>query len=174
MADANTNTISAVSRVSKLPVVENTINAATNVYSMVKDYNPMVTTVFNKAENVVNTAKEVVQPITAQFEGPIKKVDSVMCSGLDYVEEKIPQIKLQPHEMYESAKNTIISTKDSVLSTVEPAVKCICQCAQRVADMTGLNKVCAAGDDCIFSIKKKVLKSTEEEKGTKENPSKDD
>lgn len=59
----------------------------------------MVTSVFNKAEGVVNTAKEAVQPITAQFEGPIKKVDSVVCSGLDYVEDKIPQIKLPPQEV---------------------------------------------------------------------------
>lgn len=55
------------------------------------------------AENVVNKAVEVgkpiAYPIVQSLETPIKKVDIVLCSGLDYVETKLPAVKLPPGEV---------------------------------------------------------------------------
>lgn len=51
------------------------------------------------AESAVTKAVEVGKPIVQGLEGPIKKVDGVLCSGLDYVESKVPAVKLPPGEV---------------------------------------------------------------------------
>jgi len=47
----------------------------------------------------VDIAKPYAAPVIKNFEGPIKKVDDVLCSGLDYVESKVPSVKLPPKEV---------------------------------------------------------------------------
>lgn len=50
----------------------------------------------NKA---VEVGMPIVSPVIQNFEKPIKTVDSVLCSGLDYVESKVPAVKLPPGEV---------------------------------------------------------------------------
>ena len=65
------------------------------------------------------------------MEGPIKKVDDILCTGLDYVESKIPAVKLPPTEIllqiYES-------TKEYVSSTVTPVVEGACTYVKPVVE----------------------------------------
>ena len=35
-----------------------------------------------------------------QLQGPIKRVDSLICVSLDYVENKVPAVKLPPQELF--------------------------------------------------------------------------
>lgn len=69
-----------------------------------KDYNSATHWTCTTAETVVNKAVEVGKPIATpivqSLEGPIKKVDDILCSGLDYVETKVPAVKLPPTEVY--------------------------------------------------------------------------
>ncbi|KAJ8929507.1 hypothetical protein NQ314_017800 [Rhamnusium bicolor] len=120
---AHPTCMESVNRISKLPVVESTIQTATTIYEKVKDYNSVTNWTLSTAENTVNKAVEVGKPIATpvirNLEGPIKKVDDVLCSGLDYVESKIPAVKLPPGEIY-------ISTKEYVNNTVAPAVQSAC------------------------------------------------
>lgn len=55
------------------------------------------------AENTVHKAMEVgkpyATPVLQSLDGPIKKVDGIICSGLDYVEAKVPAVKLPPGEV---------------------------------------------------------------------------
>lgn len=53
----------------------------------------------NTAHKAVDIAKPYAAPVIKNFEGPIKKVDDVLCSGLDYVESKVPSVKLPPKEV---------------------------------------------------------------------------
>lgn len=53
----------------------------------------------NTAHKAVDIAKPYATPVIKNFEGPIKKVDDVLCSGLDYVESKVPSVKLPPKEV---------------------------------------------------------------------------
>ncbi|CAH1159367.1 unnamed protein product [Phaedon cochleariae] len=114
----------SVNRISKLPVVESTIQTATNIYGKVKDYNSVTNWTLTTAESTVNMAVEVGKPIATpvikNLEGPIKKVDTVLCSGLDYVESKMPAVKLPPSELL---LQIYTSTKDYVTNHVTPAVE---------------------------------------------------
>ncbi|XP_060532307.1 lipid storage droplets surface-binding protein 2-like isoform X1 [Cylas formicarius] len=125
----------SVNRIAKLPVVESTIQTATNIYEKVKDYNSVTNWTLSTAENTVHKAVEISKPITTpvmkNLEGPIKKVDGVLCTGLDYVESKVPAVKLPPKELilqiYNSTKEYVdqhvTPTVESAYAYAEPAVK---------------------------------------------------
>ncbi|XP_044254862.1 lipid storage droplets surface-binding protein 1-like isoform X1 [Tribolium madens] len=121
----------SVNRIAKFPVIESSLQAATNVYEKVKEYNGMTQWTCNTAETVVHKAVEVGKPIVQGLEGPIKKVDGVLCTGLDYVETKVPAVKLPPgeliYQMYTTTKdyvnNTVTPAVGAAYSYVEPAVK---------------------------------------------------
>ncbi|XP_014253876.1 lipid storage droplets surface-binding protein 1-like [Cimex lectularius] len=102
-------------RISKLPVVESTVNAAQSMYDKIKESHSIVNSVLSTAESTIKQATEAAQPLTNKLETPIKKVDTILCSSLDYVEDKIPSIKLPPGEMYQN-------TKTAINNTVVPAV----------------------------------------------------
>lgn len=89
----------SVNRIAKLPVVESSLQTASNLYEKVKEYNGVTQWTCSTAENVVHKAVEVGKPIVQNLEGPIKKVDGVLCTGLDYVETKVPAVKLPPGEV---------------------------------------------------------------------------
>lgn len=123
--------IESVNRVAKLPVVEAAIHKATGLYEMAKDSNSVVNYALTTCESTVKTGMEKISPLTtpvvASLEGPIKKVDGILCSGLDYVEDKVPCVKLPPNEMYENTKNYINETVQPAVQTarniVEPTVE---------------------------------------------------
>lgn len=112
--------LTSVNRIAKLPAVEQTIQTVHDIYEKVKDYNSVTNWTLQTAEDTVNKAVEVgkpyATPVIKNLEGPIKKVDDVLCSGLDYVETKVPAVKLPPKEIY-------TNTKDYVSSHVSPAVE---------------------------------------------------
>ncbi|KAL1505637.1 hypothetical protein ABEB36_005157 [Hypothenemus hampei] len=121
----------SVNRIVKLPVVESTIQTAQNIYEKVKDYNSVTNWTLQTAENTaykaVDIAKPYACPVIKNFEGPIKKVDDVLCSGLDYVENKVPAVKLPPKEIllqiYNSTKEFVTPAVDTAIHFVEPAMK---------------------------------------------------
>jgi len=121
--------LESVSRISQLPIVECTVETGKTIYGKVKDYNSVTNWTVTTAENTVYKAVEVGKPYAApvvqSLEGPIKKVDSLICSGLDYVEAKVPAVKLPPGEMYSSTKSYISnsSTIQTACSVVQPAVQ---------------------------------------------------
>lgn len=53
----------------------------------------------NTVNKVVEVGKPIATPMVRNLEGPIKKVDGVLCTGLDYVETKVPAVKLPPAEV---------------------------------------------------------------------------
>ncbi|KAK9870273.1 hypothetical protein WA026_006361 [Henosepilachna vigintioctopunctata] len=123
----------SVNRIVKLPVVESSIQTATNVYEKVKDLNGYTKWGFETFENtiqsVVETGKPYAIPVVQKLDGPIKKVDSVLCTGLDYVESKVPAVKLPPGELY-------TCTKGYVHDNVTPKVESACKTVHSVVDPT--------------------------------------
>jgi len=125
----------SVNRIVKLPVVEQTLQTAQNIYGKVKDYNSVTNWTLQTAENTAQMAYDVTKPyatpVIKNFEGPIKKVDDVLCSGLDYVETKVPAVKMPPMELilqiYNATKeyyNTHVTPAvETAVSYAEPAVK---------------------------------------------------
>jgi len=127
-ADMN---LEAVNRISKLPIVESTIETAAHIYTKVKDYNGVTNWTLATTENAVQKAVEIgkpyVAPVVSHLKEPIQKADGLLCTGLDYIEEKIPAVKLPPGEMYSGAKdyvtNTVGTRVESAKQMVEPAVE---------------------------------------------------
>ncbi|KAF7277736.1 lipid storage droplets surface-binding protein 2-like isoform X2 [Rhynchophorus ferrugineus] len=121
----------SVNRIVKLPAVEQTIQTVHDIYGKVKDYNNLTNWTLQTAEDTVNKAvtvgKPYATPVIKNLEGPIKKVDDVLCTGLDYVEAKVPAVKLPPKEIYTSTKDYVTShvnpAVESAKAYVEPAVK---------------------------------------------------
>ena len=106
----------SIDRIAHLPAVEQTVQAATTIYGKVKDSHYVTHWTLSTAESTVQKAIEISKPVVNQLEGPIKKVDDLLCTGLDYVEEKIPAVKLPPGEMY-------TTTKDYVNNKIQPAIQ---------------------------------------------------
>ncbi|XP_021929315.1 lipid storage droplets surface-binding protein 2-like isoform X2 [Zootermopsis nevadensis] len=109
--------MASVVRVSKLPVIEQTSNIAVNVYKKVKKSNCVFNWSLKKAESTVSKAVKSTEPVVLRLRTPITKVDGLLCVGLDYIEAKVPGIKLPAHEMYANAKQF-------VTDCAQPCVNC--------------------------------------------------
>lgn len=136
--------LESVNRISKLPVVESTIQTASNIYEKVKDMNSVTNWSLSTAEatvqKVVEVGKPIAAPVIKSLDGPIKTVDKCLCTGLDYIEAKVPAVKLPPGEIYNNTKEfvsnnaavqtarhmvepAVISAKNAVEPIVQPAVE---------------------------------------------------
>ncbi|CAH1111163.1 unnamed protein product [Psylliodes chrysocephalus] len=122
----------SVNRFSKLLVVDSTIKTAKSIYEKVKDYNLITQWTLSTAENTMNMTVQVGRPIATPIiqylEGPFKKVDFVLCTGLDYVENKVPAVKLPAGEIYNStysyrAKSATELAVKRTRGIVEPLVQ---------------------------------------------------
>ncbi|KAK5643814.1 hypothetical protein RI129_007659 [Pyrocoelia pectoralis] len=142
LSEVNQNTtpnalaqMESVDRFSHIPAVEQTVQVATTIYEKVKDYHYVTNWTLSTAETTVQKAIEISTPVVNQFEGPIKKVDGLLCSGLDYVEQKVPAVKLPPGEvlfqMYTSTKDYVNEKFHLAIQTardvMEPAVQAALQ-----------------------------------------------
>ncbi|XP_056640046.1 lipid storage droplets surface-binding protein 2 isoform X1 [Diorhabda sublineata] len=120
----NPTCMESVNRVTKLPVVDTTFKTASRIYEKVKDYNGLTHWTLSTAEHTLCTAVDLGKPaattVIKNFEGSIKKVDGALCGGLDYIESKVPAVKLPPGEIVLQVYN---NTKEYVNSTVSPAVE---------------------------------------------------
>lgn len=58
-----------------------------------------MTTAESTVQKAIEVGMPIAAPVVSQLEGSIKKVDNMLCSGLDYVENKIPAVKLPPGEV---------------------------------------------------------------------------
>ena len=52
-----------------------------------------------KAESTALKVANVTTPVLIKLQGPIGILDGVLCVGLDYVERKVPAVKLPPNEV---------------------------------------------------------------------------
>ncbi|XP_017769636.1 PREDICTED: lipid storage droplets surface-binding protein 1-like isoform X2 [Nicrophorus vespilloides] len=116
----------SVDRITKLPLVEGTWQTGKSIYDKVKDYNSITNWTMSTAESTVSKAVEVgmpyATPVVQKMEGPIKKVDGMLCSGLDFVEANVPAVKIPPGELYTSTKEYVASnpTVQTACAVVQP------------------------------------------------------
>lgn len=113
----HTPVMESVKRFAHIPVVEKTLHAATDVYEKVKEVSPALNWTLSTAESTVNKAVESAMPLTAKLEKPLKTVDSLLCSSLDYVESKVPVVKLPPQEILDTTKH-IVQEKAAATKTI--------------------------------------------------------
>lgn len=107
----------AVERFGSIPIIETGIKSAENVYSKLKVCKLCFLSFFDKnvkfkkklqgsnsfinwycevAETTVIAAMDSARPVVRLFDGPIKKIDEMMCKSLDIVEQIAPSVYLPP------------------------------------------------------------------------------
>lgn len=94
----------SVVRIQNIPLVETGLKTAESFYNRVKQSNSLINWGFNTAESVSLAAIESVKPFVQLAEGPISKIDQVVCKSLDIVEQRVPSVYLPPEMMYWNTK----------------------------------------------------------------------
>lgn len=116
-ADAKTHDMVCTRRLLDLPLFAAVTSAFRNVYSVTKSSHEVVATILGHAEDGVRAGLQFTSPVTGRvadaLETPLKAVDDAVCVGLDYVEEKVPSVKLPPGQIYTNFRD---------------CVRCVCVC----------------------------------------------
>ena len=97
----------SVARISSLPIVENSINIAGNVYDRIKRSNSLMNWSLGTAEQSLAIATASAKPAIYVLNGPITTIDHLLCKGIDIVEQRVPAVHLPPHLMYCNAREYV-------------------------------------------------------------------
>jgi len=91
--------VNSIHRVVDLPVVKSALGVANDWYGWAKGCNSLVGSSLEKAEQTVWFVADSAKPVIQKLEKPITYADSIVCQGLDKLEEKVPAIKKSPDEL---------------------------------------------------------------------------
>lgn len=95
----------AIVRIANIPLVETGVKTAGKVYYNLKQRNGLFTWSFNTAEGVIFAAVETVRPAVKIIEGPLHRIDQILCNSLDIVEQRVPSVYLPPQMMFNNTKD---------------------------------------------------------------------
>nr|XP_050848145.1 perilipin-1-like [Vespula vulgaris] len=105
----------------RLPIFLSVTSSFCQAYETVKKSHESVTIVFDSLENGLSKGAEYIGPMTNRIgetlETPMKTVDNFVCIGLDFLEEKVPSIKLPPYEIFQNISNNIRLLASSTVNT---------------------------------------------------------
>lgn len=96
--------LDCVIRVQNIPMVETGLKKAESIYNRVKSSNGLLNWYFSTIETVGANALETFMPVVQLAEGPLTRIDQVVCKGLDLVEQRVPNVYLPPEMMYWNTK----------------------------------------------------------------------
>ncbi|XP_012217899.1 perilipin-1-like [Linepithema humile] len=120
--DVNAHSMVCTCRLLGLPIFATVRSAFSNAYSVVKDSHESVAFVLGGAEDGMRAGLDFASPVTNRIadtlETPLKYVDNAVCVGLDFVEEKMPSVKLPPGEIYENMKDSFRNIFTKALETL--------------------------------------------------------
>ncbi|XP_053975099.1 lipid storage droplets surface-binding protein 1 isoform X1 [Hylaeus volcanicus] len=97
----------SVARISSLPIVENGIHIAGNVYDRIKRSNSLMNWSLGTAEHSFAIATASAKPAIYALNGAIMTIDLLLCKGIDIVEQRVPAVHLPPHLMYCNAREYV-------------------------------------------------------------------
>ncbi|XP_043259134.1 lipid storage droplets surface-binding protein 1 isoform X1 [Colletes gigas] len=97
----------SVVRISSLPIVENGIHIAGNVYDRIKRSNSLMSWSLYTAEQSFAIATASAKPAIYALNGAITTIDQLLCKGIDIVEERVPAVHLPPHLIYCNAREYV-------------------------------------------------------------------
>lgn len=86
----------AVARFSSIPIVETGMKTAGGIYQRVKKSNGLINWTFEVYENTAFALFDSFRPAVRIIEGPLHKLDQMMCKSLDLVENRVPLVYLPP------------------------------------------------------------------------------
>lgn len=121
-ADANARNMTCTRRLLALPVFASVSSALRNAYAITKNSHESVAAILGSAEDGMRAGCEFASPVTGRIAGvletPFTAIDNAVCVGLDFVEERMPSVKLPPDQIYESMKDGIRNMFTSALETL--------------------------------------------------------
>jgi perilipin-2 len=82
--------IEAVNRIVSIPLVGNSLKSVESVYQRVKKSNGLTNWYFDTAEGFLKASVDTFAPVLNFVEGPIHKIDEVVCKSLEVVEQRVP------------------------------------------------------------------------------------
>lgn len=94
----------ALERIGNIPIVEYGYETAQQYYNDLKKRNGLLNWYCRTAEGVLFTIVDTVQPAVRIIEGPLQRFDKLLCSSLDIVEQRVPQVYLPPESMINNTK----------------------------------------------------------------------
>ncbi|GAB0093110.1 Lipid storage droplets surface-binding protein 1 [Sergentomyia squamirostris] len=94
----------SVARIGSIPIVETSLKTAETVYSRIKRSNTLFNWYFSTAEATLWAAVDSIRPAVRMVEGPLNKIDTLMCKSLDIVEQRVPIVYLPPQVVYYNTK----------------------------------------------------------------------
>ncbi|XP_077644856.1 perilipin-3 [Lonchura striata] len=148
--------VSAVNRVTNLPLLNSAFNLVSSAYNHTKESHPCLSGVCSVAETVAAVAVGSVvggaQPILSQLEPQIALVNEYACKGLDQLEQNLPFLQ-QPADKVISDTKQLVSTK--VTSAMDAASV---GAAQGAKDLVA-NKVTEAVDLTKEAVQDSVEKT---------------
>jgi len=103
--------VHSIHRMVDIPVVKSALGYASGFYSRVKGYNPTLESGLSRAEQTVLLVADSAKPVIQKLEKPINYADSLVCQGLDKLEEKVPSIKKSPDELKSAGWGTYEAIK---------------------------------------------------------------
>jgi perilipin-2 len=93
-----------VFRIQSIPLVETGMKTAESMYNRIKKSNSLINWYLSTAETVSAAAIDTISPVVQLAEGPIQRIDQVVCKSLDLVEQRVPSVYLPPEMMYWNTK----------------------------------------------------------------------
>lgn len=139
----------SVSRVADIPVVKSALNVATSWYGWVKGYNPVVESGLNRAEQTVLMVAGSARPVIQKLEKPINYADSLVCQGLDKLEEKVPAIKKSPEELKSAGWEKLEEVKGYGTSSVDTVKSYVTSQVDRVRSSSYAQAVAKSVDTAM-------------------------
>ncbi|XP_017772331.1 PREDICTED: lipid storage droplets surface-binding protein 1-like isoform X2 [Nicrophorus vespilloides] len=110
--------LQAVQRFNNFPIVESGWFYAGTVYNRIKNSNSLFCWTFDQAENSIYNVIDTASPAVFLFEGPISKIDQIICKSLDIVEQKVPSIHLPPKMIYSNTKQYVSDVGEKIVRPV--------------------------------------------------------
>ncbi|XP_036145201.1 perilipin-1 isoform X1 [Monomorium pharaonis] len=105
-----------------LPVLATVTSAFCGAYAAARGSHESIAAVLGYAENGMRAGLEFAGPVTGRIAGlletPLKTVDNAVCVGLDFVEEKVPSVKLPPGQIYVNMRDSVRNIFTSALETL--------------------------------------------------------
>ncbi|CAG0881365.1 unnamed protein product [Darwinula stevensoni] len=109
MVERNPLDLECLRRMWNLPAVSAAVNYAADMYGKAKE-KPYMGYGLGVAEAGMQRALHGVLPLVARCEVPLTMVDKMACKGLDVLEQSVPIIKEEPHQVLEETK-AYVATK---------------------------------------------------------------
>ncbi|XP_019951068.1 perilipin-2 [Paralichthys olivaceus] len=115
-----------VERVTSLPLVSSTYSLVSSMYCTTKETHPYIRTVCEAAEQGVRTITSVAlttaSPFMDKLEPQIAIANDLACLGLDKIEKTLPILHQPSEQIVSSAKDVVITAKDTVSDTLTSVV----------------------------------------------------